>query len=103
MPRLSETQLSWVPAPLASGVTTVMENVKLGLLPAALQEDVGGGALSGGGGPDTPTKVSAAHFFKESLWRLMVSPAQSLGKDQSKCFLFLVAQDPELVTVWGNS
>lgn len=46
-----------------SGVTTVMENVRLGLLPAALQEDVGGGALSGGEGADTPTKVSAAHFF----------------------------------------
>lgn len=45
-----------------------MENVKPGLLPAPLKEDVGRGPLMEGN--------IRCSFFQEKLWTLLVSPAQ---------------------------
>lgn len=84
MPRLSETHFP-------SGVTTVMENVKLGFLPAALQEDVGGGALSGGWGLIPPQRSLLPIFLKKvygDLWYLQPKPWEKI-KVSVSYFLWL--------------
>lgn len=99
MPRLSGTQLSWLPAPLPAGITTVIGNVKRGLLPALLQEDVGRGSLREG--TETPTKVPI--FSRKVMETYSIPSPKLVAEDESQYFPIPVAQDPGLVTVWGIS
>lgn len=68
-----------------------MENVKLGLLPPALQEDVGGGALSGGWGWGLipPQRSLLPIFLKKVYGDLWCLQPKAWGKIKVSVSYFL--------------
>lgn len=93
---MSETQYYWLPAPRPSNVTTVMESGKPGLLPAPLQEEVGRGGSDG-------REHQMPIFFKKDYGPLWYLQPRSHGRRLKQMFSFLMAQGPELITIWRNS
>lgn len=73
-----------------------MENGKPGLLPAPLQEDVDRGGSDGG-------EHQMPIFFKKGYGHFWYLQPRSYGRWSKQTFPFLVAPDPELITVWRNS
>lgn len=68
--------------------------------PTPLQEAVGGGALRKG--LLSPQVSPMPTFSRKVTETFGIFSPNLMGESQSKCFLVLVAQDPDLVTRWGN-